>query len=351
MRHEKVCLCLQTLGRRAGLIVSKERAVRDPVTNKRTVPDLKISNAHLGAVHIDVSVVGAFSKSNIHAKEHGMRQRASEKNKQHSAGAAAECATFIPFVVDSIGRFTAEAWRVIDLIVGADLAQSATGDQHTQPELTRMNIARAVAIQLQAGNADIDLEGLSSQGIPFHPFQRPHHLLHPTQESSRQQHQQAAAVLPSDMHDTLVRKPMAAALIPSVILQQAGAGDDSKRSGRVQDHSEHKEEQKTLSSSTSQPSTHPRSTSTSSSSSSSLTSSSSSDTSTSSHMTPKLPADFVIVALPSSSLSHHHPPDSPRAPPWPSRPPPLHLPHTYAPPPLVAFPSNGFSRDPPPRPA
>ena len=65
VRHEMIVQCLYSLARRAGLHVSKERAVRDSSGDK-TVPDLKFHNTHLGAVHIDVSVVGSYAKSNEH---------------------------------------------------------------------------------------------------------------------------------------------------------------------------------------------------------------------------------------------------------------------------------------------
>ena len=65
----------------------------------------------------------------------------------------------------------------IDLIVGTDLAQSATGDQHTTPDLTRMNIASAIAIQIQAGDAAIDLNALVANGVRFYINQHRQHQL------------------------------------------------------------------------------------------------------------------------------------------------------------------------------
>ena len=148
--------------------------------------------------------------------------RAAEKTKQHNPGAVAEGATFIPFVVDSLGNFGAGAWQIIDLIVGADLAQSATGDQHTTADLTRMNIARAIAIQIQAGNAAIDLDALVANGIPLYlrNLQQPHHLDHP---SLTQPQQPARLPLPASIHDTLLRRPAPVAAMPSVIRASAAA--------------------------------------------------------------------------------------------------------------------------------
>ena len=213
-RHEKIVLCLQTLARRAGMFVTKEKEIRDS-KGKKTVPDLKFSTAHTGVVHIDVTV---YSNQHPHAKD----VRAAEKTKQHYSGAAAEGATFIPFVVDSLGNFGAGAWQIIDLIVGADLAQSATGDQHTTPDLTRMNIARAIAIQIQAGNAAIDLDALVANGIPLHirNLQQPHHLDHP---SLPQPQHPTRPPLPTSIHDTLLRRPAPVAAIPSVLLPRRQA--------------------------------------------------------------------------------------------------------------------------------
>ena len=166
---------------------------------------------------IDVTVCGSFADSNQHPRAKDVR--AAEKTKQHYPGAAAECATFIPFVVDSLGNFGAGAWQIIDLIVGADLAQSATGDQHTTPDLTRMNIARAIAIQIQAGNAAIDLDALVANGIPLHirNLQQPHHLDHP---SLPQPQHPTRPPLPTSIHDTLLRRPAPVASIPSVVRAQ-----------------------------------------------------------------------------------------------------------------------------------
>ena len=116
---------------------------------------------------------------------------------------------------------------MIDLIVGADLAQSSSGDQHTDPELTRTNIARAIAIQIQAGNAEIDLDGLTSQGIPFHPHYRPHHLLHPLQTAQQQHQQPAIPDLPDDIHDTLRRKTLV------IIIHPQRHGSRSSRRGQA----------------------------------------------------------------------------------------------------------------------
>ena len=197
-RHEKIVTCLHYLARRAGIFVSKEKAIRD-ANNKRTVPDLKFSSTHIGTVHIDVTVCGSYSKSN--QKAGAMAARAAEKSKEHYPGAAAECATFIPFVIDSLGRFGPGAWRVIDLIVGADLAQSAAAagaaEQHSTSELTRMNIARAIAIQLQAGNAAIDLDGLAAQRTPLHP---PAHHSHYLPHSTAPRQQRPRLPLPSTTH-------------------------------------------------------------------------------------------------------------------------------------------------------
>jgi ribonuclease HI len=243
-RHEKIVLCLQTLARRAGIFVTKEKAIRDS-KGKRTVPDLKFSTAHTGVVHIDVTVCGSFADSNQHPRAKDVR--AAEKTKQHYPGAAAECATFIPFVVDSLGNFGAGAWQIIDLIVGADLAQSAKGDQHTTPELTRMNIARAIAIQIQAGNAAIDLDALVANGIPLHirNLQQPHHLDHP---SLPQPQHPTRPPLPTSIHDTLLRRPAPVAAIPSVVRAAAAAaaaaatspdGKESKEQRQSQQQHQH----------------------------------------------------------------------------------------------------------------
>jgi hypothetical protein len=278
-RHEKLVTCLYQLARRAGIFADKEKAIRD-ASNKRTVPDLKFSNTHIGTVHTDVTVCGSYSKSN--QKAGAMKGRAAEKTKQHYPGAAAECATFIPFVIDSLGRFGPGAWRIIDLIVGADLAQSRTGDQHSTPELTRMNIARAIAIQLQAGNAAIDLDGMAAQGTPLHPppSHHSHYLPHP---SAPQQHQRPRVPLPATIHDTLRRPPASPAAIPSVIrataaaaaAATAAASGESKREGKGPPDNNNNTNNMTTSSSTSSSSTSSSSSSSSASGSSSSSSSSS----------------------------------------------------------------------------
>ena len=220
------------LGSSCWYVCHKGEEIRDS-KGKKTVPDLKFSTAHTGVVHIDVTVCGSFAESNQNPRAKDVR--AAEKTKQHSPGAAAAGATFIPFVVDSLGNFGTGAWQIIDLIVGADLAQSATGDQHTTPDLTRMNIARAIAIQIQAGNAAIDLDALVANRIPLHiknPHQ-PHHLDHP---SLPHPHRAAQPPLPASIHDTLLRQPAPVASIPSVIRAAAAAaiadatGPDSKES-------------------------------------------------------------------------------------------------------------------------
>jgi ribonuclease HI len=292
-RHEKIALCLQTLARRAGIFVTKEKAIRDS-KGKRTVPDLKFSTAHTGVVHIDVSVCGSYADSNQHARAKDVR--AAEKMKQHYPGAAAECATFIPFIVDSLGNFGPGAWQIIDLIVGADLAQSATGDQHTTPDLTRMNIARAIGIQIQAGNAAIDLDALVANGVPLHINQHhPHHLRHPA--SSKPQ-RPTRPQLPASVHDTLLRPPSPISSIPSVVRAAAAAATEpTSTEGKDQLHprQQQQHEQHEIKRCGSSPST------TSTTSSSSLSSSSPATAVTFLQTTSDL-ADFTATA--SSSSSH-----------------------------------------------
>jgi len=179
-----------------------------------------------------MSLYGSYAESNKHRRAKDIR--AAEKTKQRYPGAAAECATFIPFIVDSLGNFGPGAWQIIDLIVGADLAQSATGDQHTTPDLTRMNIARAIAIQIQAGNAAIDLDALVANGVPLHINQHhPHHLSHP---ASPKPQRPTRPQLPASVHDTLLRPPSPISSIPSVRRATAAATEPTSTEGKGELH-------------------------------------------------------------------------------------------------------------------
>ena len=110
-----------------------------------------------------------------------------------------------------------------------------------------MNIARAIAIQIQAGNAAIDLDALVANGIPLHirNLQQPHHLDHP---SLPQPQHPTRPPLPASIHDTLLRRPAPVAAIPSVVRAAAASapaaatspdGKESKEQRQSQQQHQH----------------------------------------------------------------------------------------------------------------
>jgi hypothetical protein len=118
--------------------------VRD-AKGKRTQPDIAFWT-HTGTVLIDVSVCCAFAKSNI-INKHPIRTRERQKTGKYTSAAAARGAEFIPFVVDSLGRFGEGALRVIDLIVTHHHRTATNPHDNLQD-----SIIRCIGAVLQRGN-------------------------------------------------------------------------------------------------------------------------------------------------------------------------------------------------------
>ena len=118
---------------------------------RRTRPDAAFS-LHPTDLHIDVSVVGVHAKSNVGVAAVERRER--QKRKRYAASVAAEGGVFRPFVVDSHGRWGADANATVDLL--AEGFTTATGGA---PRRFVRALRAEVSVALQRGNAQIALAG------------------------------------------------------------------------------------------------------------------------------------------------------------------------------------------------
>ena len=193
-RHEVVADDLCAHARRAGVIVRREPAMRDE-HGRRKVPDITLQ-CHTGPVLIDVSICCAFAKSNLKSSN-PIAARERQKTNRYESIARDNGAIFIPFVLDSMGRFGNGAWQVLDLILTQHANNAIDPDPHLHDKMVR-----SVAIQLQRGNALVEAAALiynpQPRPAPRHPLAPP---LPPP---------------PPITHDTLRQRPASPDLIPSL---------------------------------------------------------------------------------------------------------------------------------------
>jgi len=191
-RHDTIVKTLLTHARRAGIVTRREDPLRDN-KGQRTIPDF-LMITHTGTIHVDVSVCSTYADSNMN-RDDPIRAREQQKSKKYDRTCADNNSSFIPFVVDSVGRLGQGALRVIDLIVTQHHVNVLTPDRHLRAKITD-----AVSVQLQIGNALVDDAALTMigrrSGPPAHPDRKqPHH--------------------PPITHDTLRRPPASPNLLPS----------------------------------------------------------------------------------------------------------------------------------------
>jgi ribonuclease HI len=197
-RHEYVADELIAQGKAVGMVINRIPALRD-VKGKRTQPDFEM-DAHHSNVFVDVSICSAYAKTNI-ALPNPIATREQQKIEKYEDTCRDNSADFLPFVLDSLGRFGPGAWRVIDLIVSHH-NNHTTAHEH-DPKLHE-RITRAIAVQLQRGNGRVDHRALQLHRISNPRPRSPHPL------------QRAAPPPPPITHITLLQAPAAPDLIPSI---------------------------------------------------------------------------------------------------------------------------------------
>jgi ribonuclease HI len=193
-RHEVIVTELLAHARRANVIVHRTPPVRD-VKGQRTQPDITM-HTHVGPILIDVSICCTYAATNMSSQD-PIITRERQKTKKYAATAADNCALFIPFVLDSVGRFGDGACRIIDLIITEHTNNALRPDPNLHDKITR-----GIAIQLQRGNGLVDAAALR-----YHPQSR----LRPQHPLQRQ-----PPCPPPIKHDTMRRPPASPHLIPSL---------------------------------------------------------------------------------------------------------------------------------------
>jgi hypothetical protein len=138
------------------MMTTTEQPVRDEKGN-RTIPDLSFTTGDK-TYYVDVSVVGVFAASNRCRKDGAaITTREKSKHKDYDKQCKLNGGEFISFVVDSHGRLGPDALKIIGILHQAHIAAHTTSrNPRFVDELTN-----EIVIQLQRGNAMVDLDGMS----------------------------------------------------------------------------------------------------------------------------------------------------------------------------------------------
>ena len=161
-RHDRISQLLYSAAVGAG--IAAEREVREFEENRKR-PDLLFSSLNSLTMFADVAVVSPLAKSHqnrakrvLGAAAHGevlKRQKYHEEISRLRGGA-----TFVPFIVESLGGFGHGARNVIRHIVANYNANTAT---MARPDVQR-RLRYEVAVALQKGNAAIMVSWLQRTG-------------------------------------------------------------------------------------------------------------------------------------------------------------------------------------------
>ena len=229
-RHDLITKTLYTTARTLGLNARMEIAQRD-ANNKKTIPDFQFYT-HAGQIFSDVSVVCAYAKTNL-AQSNPIHTREQQKSSKFEQTCLDNHGEFIPFVLDSLGRFGGAALRVVDLIVHQyflihpiDYHAPRTGRPTDSHSTLRKSLIDSISVQLQVGNGMVSAAMLAinrasqGSGPPRTPHPLPQHqprMLHPAIRTAAADPNRVPPPRPIFKHNTLRQPPAAPRHIPSII--------------------------------------------------------------------------------------------------------------------------------------
>ena len=225
-RHQCLVMCIAHYARSVGLIVHVEPPQRDN-QQKRTIPDFSFTTT-ADSIHYqsDVSVCSSYALTNANNNTDPIILREKQKIVKYHQAACDNDSTFIPFVMDSLGRFGAGAMQLIEVIIN-HYSTYNPHDSISSINNLRSSIITSLSFQLQAGNGGVDVAAVNKL-IPRKPIHHPSLLL--------------PAVVPHPIrHDTLVRPPAHHHHMPSSSFASSSSSlsalaaslsaDEAKRSG------------------------------------------------------------------------------------------------------------------------